>query len=195
VHGHLGEHAVRDRHPKLAMELLSRIPGITPVGLAETDALDLCDNHGVEIANIGTAEYLEAQARLEHYVEDAGADALVTLYHGCTRELGKFASDRLMITHYISILARALGVSSPDRFSEYWRLADPVKVMEASRANWSSWGISEEEALRLAHKHFVPSYAENIPQCPCNGDCSATGAAWLDTHDRREDALEEASRG
>jgi Fe-S oxidoreductase len=195
VHGHFGEHAVRDRHPKLAMELLSRVPGVTPVGLAETDALDLCDNHGVEIASIGTEEYREAQARLERYIAESDADALVTLYHGCTRELGKFASDQLTIKHFISILAEALGVSVPDRFSEYWRLADPVKVMEASRANWSSWGISEEEALRLAHKHFVPSYAENIPQCPCNGDCSATGADWLDIHERENPALGEAKRG
>jgi hypothetical protein len=195
VHGHLGEHAVRDRHPELAMELLKRIPGVTPVGLAETDALDLCDNHGVEISRIGTAEYLDAQARLESYIEGSGADALVTLYHGCTRELGKFASDRLTITHYISVLARALGVSAPDRFSEYWRLADPVKVMEASRPNWSSWGISEEEALRLAHKYFVPSYAENIPECPCNGACSATGADWLDIDERRDNAMDEAKRG
>jgi hypothetical protein len=195
VHGHFGEHAVRDRHPKLAMELLSRVPGVTVVGLAETDALDICDNHGVEIASIGSAEYREAQARLERYLEESGADALVTLYHGCTREMGKFASDRLPIKHYISVLAEALGVSAPDRFSEYWRLADPVKVMEASRPNWSSWGISEEEALRLAHKYFVPSYGENIPECPCNGDCTATGAAWLEPQERGEAAMEEARRG
>jgi Fe-S oxidoreductase len=195
VHGHLGEHPVRDRHPALAMELLSRIPGVTPVGLAETDALDLCDNHGVEIATIGTDAYQTAQRRLEGFIEESGADMLVTLYHGCTRELGKFASDRLVIKHYISILAEALGLSAPDRFSEYWRLGDPVKVMEASRANWSSWGISEHEALQLAHKYFVPSYGDDIPQCPCNGECTATGAAWLEPHERGETVLDEASRG
>jgi Fe-S oxidoreductase len=195
VHGHFGEHAVRDRHPKLAMELLSRIPGVTPVGLAETDALDLCDNHGVEIASIGSAEYRDAQDRLERYLEESGADTLVTLYHGCTRELSKFASDRLPIKHYISILAEALGVSAPDRFSEYWRLADPVKVMEASRPNWSSWGISEQEALRLAHKYFVPSYGENIPECPCNGACTATGASWLEPQERGHAAAADAARG
>jgi Fe-S oxidoreductase len=184
VHGHLGEHPVRDRHPKYAMELLNRIPGVTTIGYAETDALDLCDNHGMDIATIGSEEYQAAQRGLERFLEDSGADTLVTLYHGCTRELGKFASDRLPVKHYISVLAYALGVSKPDRFSEYWRLADPVKVMEASRPNWSSWGISEEEALRLAHKHFVPSYAVNTPQCPCNGACTATGAAWLDVHER-----------
>jgi hypothetical protein len=184
VHGHFGQHEVRDRHPKLAMELLERIPGVTVIGLADTDALDLCDNHGMDIATIGSAEHREAQARLEVYLASSGADTLVTLYHGCTRELGKFVSDRLPIRHFISILAEALEVSAPDRFSEYWRMADPIKVMEASRANWSSWGISEDEALRLAHKYFIPSYADNIPQCPCNGECSATGAAWLAPHDR-----------
>jgi Fe-S oxidoreductase len=182
VHGHFGEHAVRDSHPPIAMELLRRIPGVTVVGLAESATFSVCDNAGPKIANITTDEYRSVQAELEQYLTDSSADTLVTLYHGCTRELGKFASDRLSVRHYISVLAHALGVSKPDRFSEYWRLGDPEKVMEASRANWESWGISEEEALRLAHKHFVPSYASNVPDCPCHGECTRTGAAWLLPH-------------
>ncbi len=179
VHGHLGEHAVRDSHPPIAMQLLQRIPGVDVVGLADMPALALCDNAGPKIATIDTEEYRAAQAQLQTDLAASGADTLVTLYHGCTRELGKFASDQLAIRHYISILADALGVSKPDRFSEYWRLGDPEKVVAASRANWESWGIDEEEARFLAHKHFVPSYAQNVPDCPCNGECTRTGAAWL----------------
>jgi Fe-S oxidoreductase len=179
VHGHLGEHPVRDAHPPIVMDLLRRIPGVKVLGYAKTPALDLCDNAGPKIATIGTEEYRRAQAELEGFLADEGADTLVTMYHGCTRELSKFASDKLAINHYVSLLARALGVGKPDRFSEYWRLADPRKVMEASRPNWSSWGITEQEALQLAHKYFVPSYAVNAPDCPCNGACTATGAAWL----------------
>jgi Fe-S oxidoreductase len=179
VHGHLGEHAVRDAHPPIVMELLQRIPGVEVIGYAKTPALDLCDNAGPKIATIGTEEYLAAQAELEGFLAERDADTLVTMYHSCTRELSKFASDKLAIKHYVSLLATALGVSKPDRFSEYWRLADPQKVMEASRPNWSSWGISEQEALQLAHKYFVPSYAVNVPDCPCNGACTATGATWL----------------
>jgi Fe-S oxidoreductase len=182
VHGHLGEHTVRDGHPPIAMQLLQRIPGVQVVGLAQTPALELCDNAGPKIATIGTNEYQAAQAELESYLDTSGADVLVTLYHGCTRELGKFASRRLRVQHYMSVLAQALGVAKPDRFSEYWRLADPRKVMEASRPNWESWGISEDEALRLAHKYFVPSYAVNAPECPCNGQCTRTGALWLTPH-------------
>jgi Fe-S oxidoreductase len=179
VHGHLGEHPVRDAHPTIAMQLLRRIPGVEVVGYAKTPALDLCDNNGPKIATIGTEEYRAAQAELERFLDESGADTLVTLYHSCTRELSKFASEKLGIKHYISLLARALGVAKPDRFSEYWRLADPEQVMEASRPNWSSWGITEDEALGLAHKYFVPSYAEDVPDCPCNGACTRTGAAWL----------------
>jgi Fe-S oxidoreductase len=185
VHGHLGEHAVRDRHPKLAAELLNRVPGVQYVDYAETEVLDICDNQGLLIAAMGTAEYLAAQQKLEQYLAASGANTLVTLYHSCTRELSKFANDRLPIKHYISVLAEALGVGKPDRFSEYWRLGDPVKVMEASRANWSSWGITEDEALRLAHKYFTPNYGENIPDCPCGGTCSATGSDWLDIDERQ----------
>jgi Fe-S oxidoreductase len=179
VHGHIGEHPVRDSHPGIVMELLRRIPGVQVVGYADTPALDICDNAGPKIATIGTDEYKAAQAAMESYLDKAAADTMVTLYHSCTRELSKFASEKLKIRHYVSVLAAALGVSKPDRFSEYWRLGDPQRVMEASRPNWTSWGITEEEALRLAHKYFVPSYAEDVPECPCNGACSRTGAAWL----------------
>jgi Fe-S oxidoreductase len=179
VHGHVGEHVVRDAHPPIVMELLARIPGIEVVGYAKTPALQLCDNAGPRIATIGTAEYRSAQRELEGYLEESGADTIVTLYHGCTRELGKFASERLRVRHYISLVADALGVGKPDRFSEYWRLGEPAKVKEAARRNWESWGIGEDEALALAHKYFVPSYAVNAPDCPCNGACTRTGATWL----------------
>jgi len=182
VHGHLGEHQVRDAHPPIVMQLLERIPGVEVVGYAKTPALQLCDNAGVKLATIGTDEYLAAQAELEGYLAESGADTIVTLYHGCTRELGKFASDKLRINHYITVLSRALGIEKPDRFSEYWRLGDPAKVVAASRRNWESWGLDEAEAYRLAHKYFVPSYAVNAPDCPCNGECTRTGAAWLNVH-------------
>jgi hypothetical protein len=162
VHGHLGEHPVRDAHPAIVIDLLKRIPGVEVIGYAKTPALDLCDNAGPKIATIGTEEYRAAQAELEGFLEESGADTLVTMYHSCTRELSKFAT-------------------------EYWRLADPQKVMEASRPNWSSWGITEEEALQLAHKYFVPSYAVNAPDCPCNGACTRTGASWLLPHNKNED--------
>lgn len=179
VHGHLGEHRVRDAHPPIAMELLRRIPGVEVVGYADAPTLHLCDNAGPRLSKIGTDEYLAAQAALQAYLVEAGADTIVTLYHGCTRELGKFASDGLAIRHYISLLARALGVSKPDRFSTLWRLGDPAKVVEASRAQWESWDITEAEAYQLAHKYFVPTYGVSAPECPCNGDCTRTGARFL----------------
>jgi len=167
VHGHLGEHVVRDAHPPIVMELLRRIPGVEVVRYADTPAL-----------HIGSSEYRAVQGDLESYLSEHGADTLVTMYHSCTRELSKFASDSLRINHYVAVLARALGVEQPDRFSEYWRLGDPAKVVAASRRNWESWGWTEPEAYALAHKYFVPSYVE-APECPCNGACSRTGAAWL----------------
>lgn len=182
VHGHFGEHIVRDRHPALAMELLERIPGVTVLGIAQSPTLARCDNAGPAFASIDSDEYRAAQSELEGYVQDAGGETLVTLYHGCTRELGKFASERLAVRHYVSIVAEALGVSKPDRFSELWRLGDPEKVVAASRASWESWGIGEDEASRLAHKYFVPSYAMDAPDCPCNGECTRTGANFLIPH-------------
>jgi Fe-S oxidoreductase len=179
VHGHFGEHVLRDAHPAIVMQLLDKVPGVESLGLATTAALDWCDNVGVKMSSIGTEEYLAAQSGIRDHLAETGADVLVTLYHSCTRELSKFAAGDVPIRHYISILAEALGVSMPDRFSEYWRLGDPYKIMEAARPNWQSWGISEADALELAHKYFIPSYAVDAPECPCNGACSRTGANWL----------------
>jgi Fe-S oxidoreductase len=182
IHGHLGEHRVRDAHPPVTIELLKRIPGVEFVEVAHTDALAFCDNNGLKIASITSEQYLDAQRKLEEYLASIGADTLVTLYHSCTRELSKFQSERFRLRHYISLVAEALGVGKPDRFSEYWRLGEPAKVVEASRRNWESWGYSEAEAYRLAHRYFVPSYAVNAPDCPCNGDCTRTGASFLSAH-------------
>jgi Fe-S oxidoreductase len=181
VHGHLGQHRVRDAHPGLTMELLRRVPGVelAEETVASSPALDICDNSGIKIASIDSRQFRAAQASLEEYVASEGADTLVTLYHNCTRELSKFASERVRIRHYISIVAEALGVGKPDRFSQYWRLGDPERVKEASRPNWESWGYTDDEARALAHKYFVPSYAADAPECPCNGACTRTGASWL----------------
>ena len=182
IHGHLGEHRVRDAHPPVTVELLKRIPGVEFVEVASTAALDICDNNGLKIAAITSDEYRAAQRALEEYMATAGADTMVTLYHSCTRELSKFQSDRFRLRHYISLMADALGVGKPDRFSEYWRLGEPAKVVEASRPNWESWGYNEAEAYALAHRYFVPSYAVNAPDCPCNGECTRTGASFLSAH-------------
>ena len=181
VHGHLGEHKVRDGHPPLAMELLTRIPGVEVIGFAKNQALNLCDNAGPKIAKINTEEHRAAQRELAGYLDESGADTIVTLYHGCTRELGKFANEKIRVRHYISLVAEALGVAKPDRFSEYWRLGDEKAILERSRPNWESWGIDETEAKRLVHRYFVPSYI-NAPDCPCNGECTRTGASFLSAH-------------
>lgn len=180
VHGHLGEHIVRDGHPPIAIQLLERIPGVQVLGVADSVTLDLCDNGGSAFGRLTSDEYRETQSKIETDVAGLGADTVVTMYHGCTRDLSKFSSDRIRVRHYISILAEALGVPMPDRFSQYWQLGDPEKVAEASRANWESWGIEYEEALRLAHKYFVPSYKNDVPDCPCQGSCTRTGADWVD---------------
>ena len=163
------------------MDLLRRIPGVEVIGFAKTQALNLCDNAGPKVAQINTADYHAAQRDLEGYLDESGADTIVTLYHGCTRELGKFASDKLRVRHYISLVAEALGVSKPDRFSEYWRLGDEQTILERARPNWESWGIDEAEAKRLVHRYFVPSYIQ-APDCPCNGECTRTGASFLSAH-------------
>jgi hypothetical protein len=36
---------------------------------------------------------------------------------------------------------------------------------------------------------FTPAYAHALPACPCNGECTATGSAWLGKHERTVESV------
>jgi hypothetical protein len=69
----------------------------------------------------------------------------------------------------------------PDRFSSTGGLATSTACSSARGPNWESWGIDETEARRLVHRYFIPSYID-APDCPCNGECTRTGASFLSAH-------------
>jgi len=70
-------------------------------------------------------------------------------------------------------------VSKPERISEYWRLSDPPKVMEASRRVhacravwlWPRKLLERSDAGQLA---FADIVAPNIGRCSCGGDGART---------------------
>jgi len=188
IHAHQGEHPERDRDLPSVLSVLDRVPGVEVVGEAKAPALGapctmVTGTNNSRLAEIGSAEYRAVQADLETQADALGADTLVCLYHACSREWGKFASDRLAARHYISLVAEALGYARPDRFQAYWHLGSAEAVVERARPIWESWGIREAEARRLADKFFNPNYADAVPKCACDGTgvmCGSTvGAAPL----------------
>jgi Fe-S oxidoreductase len=168
------------------LEILDMIPGVEYAGPVRPPAAGspcvLTGPTSVSILNtLGTDEYQAAQRELVDQARAVGADTLVTPYHKCQMEWCKFSSKELAVREWMSLLAEALGVGHEDNFTTYWHLGDPVQIVERSRAEWTSWGWTEEEALDAARRHFVPAYAVDVHQCDCGGTGCGSGGVELIT--------------
>jgi Fe-S oxidoreductase len=166
------------------LEILDMIPGVEYAGsVAPPSAGSPCDLTGptaVSVLNsLSTEEYQRARKELEDQAHAAGAYTLVTAYHKCQMEWSKFSSPSLAIREWMSLLAEALGVGYEDRFTTYWMLGDPEEIVARSRVEWQSWGMTEEEALDAARRHFVPQYVVDVHHCDCGGAGCGAGAALL----------------
>lgn len=131
--------------------MLARIPGVRVVGeVRELPSVLPCQT-GID--KLDERALALARAELAARARETGADRIVTEHHQCLREWGKLATDALPVQHYISVLAEALGVSQPDRFHEHWNDASD-DVVATARPQWSSWGMSEEEATEIAARLY-----------------------------------------
>jgi Fe-S oxidoreductase len=164
------------------IETLGLVPGVEYAGLVEAPTLgspcgseERADNAGgvghTLLSDISTAEYHATQRELLDQARAAGADAIVTHHHKCTREWSKFGSPQLPIMHYQTLVADALGIDVPDdRFQRLWQLDDTDQILAETRPYWQSWGIAEDEARSLVPKFFVPEYEATVQRCPCESD-------------------------
>jgi hypothetical protein len=174
-------HPTKEEARRAIIDTLALVPGVECVGLVDNPSLGQpCATKGPGepsvLNDISPEEYRQVQTELEQQAREAGADAIVTPHHACHREWCKFGSDRLPVIYYQSLVAEALGIRVPDRFQTLWRMADPERILEASRPHWESWGIAEDEARELVKKHFVARYAAAVQRCPCEGSCEETRA-------------------
>jgi len=179
-------HITKQEAREAIIETLALIPGVEYVGLVEEPSIgspcgttpgrrSLGPTSGTKPQNdITSDEYRQAQAELEAQASAVGADAIVTPHHKCHREWSKLGSERLPVLHYTSVLAEALGITIPDRFQILWRVGDVDQIMEMTRPQWESWGITPSRARQMVLKYFVPEYAEAVQQCPCDGNCFET---------------------
>jgi hypothetical protein len=179
------------------IETLGLVPGLEFAGLVEEPTLgapcgseERADNPGsvghTLLSDITTAEYHATQRELLDQARAAGADAIVTHHHKCTREWSKFGSPELPIMHYQTLVADALGIEVPDRFQALWQLDDTELILTETRPYWESWGITEDEARSLVPKFFVPEYEATVQRCPCEfegGGCFAKAAPDTSTAD------------
>jgi Fe-S oxidoreductase len=175
-----GCHAVTPVHRESiasVARLLALIPGVEVVGSIESTSRGApCTTPypgGPSIlAELSDDEQAAVMRELEETAcNKYGAEVIVMDKHWCQREWAKFATDRLSVRHFMSVAAEALGCQNPDRYGEYWKLHAPERVVDLSRSCWTSWGLDEQEARRIAYKHFDPHYSGFInAECACGGD-------------------------
>jgi Fe-S oxidoreductase len=169
--------------------ILSRIPGVEVMGNVSPPSRGAPCKTNVPggpsvLSGLTPEEVAEVQAQLQAQADAVGANVISSNAHYCHREWSKFSTDRLAVRYYVSILAEALGCAPhPDRYQEYWKLGDPERVLQLTRANWESWGLAEDQARLVARKHFETHQAGFVnPQCACGGNpgkCT-TGKYTLD---------------
>jgi Fe-S oxidoreductase len=85
----------------------------------------------------------------------AGATTLATIYHGCQRLLCGFESEGgIVIEHYLSVFARALGIEFEDKYKKYRLWQDPERVLADSTPCQRANGVEAARAREFAHEAF-----------------------------------------
>ena len=87
----------------------------------------------------------------------AGATHLAGIYHGCHRELCRFEAERpIVVEHYLTLFARALGIEVEDTYKKYVRWGDPERILEDATPCMAANGVDPEAARGLVIKTFAP---------------------------------------
>jgi hypothetical protein len=160
-----------------AERVLAMVPGVEIVGTVKEPTMGApCRTKYAGgpsvLSDIRVDQVADIHAELDAQAEASGANTISCWAHLCHREWSKFATARIGVRNYMSIVADALGVAQPDRFQANWRLGDPEKVLAATRPLWRSWDLDEASARSIAYRFFEPKYEASIPRCACGGDLS-----------------------
>lgn len=102
--------------------------------------------------------YDDINRQIYREAEAAGADVLVSVWHGCHRSLLRYEHDYPVETkNYATFLAERLGFEYRDMNREYQRLAreeGPEAVVEAARPTFEANGLSEERARKVVEANY-----------------------------------------
>jgi Fe-S oxidoreductase len=160
---HLGE--ARQREAEAARTLLRAVPGLRYVhvepdlrfGRSCTSAVQ--QQLGLDRWNAAVREEM-ARARA------SGATTLATIYHGCQRELCALEGDGMLIEHYLTVFARALGIKFEDTFKKYRHWEDPQRALAAMTPCQIANGVDSERARTVVAETFGPGAAETNKDLP-----------------------------
>ena len=85
-----------------------------------------------------------------------GAGTLATIYHGCQRQMCALEGDGMLIEHYLTVFARALGIEFEDKFKKYRHWEDPERVLADMAPCQMANGVHPERARALITETFRP---------------------------------------
>lgn len=175
VEGHPEVSPVHAAAMQTALRILAKVPGVEVLGVLESPSFGSACKTGSDtqsvLAFLSAEERRQLHAELDAQAEAAGgADTIAPSDKFCQAEWCKWATDRLGVRHYLSIVAEALGCGHPDRFQAMWKLNDTSEVFERTRPHWSSWGLTEDQARGLVVRHFDRMHSGFEPTCACGGD-------------------------
>jgi Fe-S oxidoreductase len=98
----------------------------------------------------------------------AGADTLATIYHGCQRLLCGFEAERpIVVEHYLSVFARALGIEFEDKFKKYRLWQDPERILADMAPCQQANRVDPSRSRPLVEATFGrPAAAPAVPDSP-----------------------------
>jgi Fe-S oxidoreductase len=160
LHSHKGRdgHATGQRRAREDREnvsaLLQQIPGVQYLGAVDCPAeFDYDCGPGSQRERL---RWLAIREQLMAEVRALGPDTLATVSHACQREWCDVADDKLTVRNYISLIAESIGCErsyESNTLAKLKQLADPQAIVERTQPNWSSHGLSEQEASELARRY------------------------------------------
>jgi len=162
LHTHVGrtDHEEGQRRSRNDREsvatLLRSIPGVELVGeLQAPPALDY--DCGIAGLRLPAQQVSDARAGLMNSARsETNADTIVTISHACHREWCQEGDESLRVRNYISIVAEALGLATEsDCLGDFKKADDLEEILDRSKPEWQSYGLTREQARALAGKYFA----------------------------------------
>ncbi len=148
VHLHGGTGGVEEN----VMTILKSVPGLEVVDIDQHAGYAYqCPTISVPGVKEGLREKLFSSSR------KAEVDSLVTVYHGCHRELcGAEADHPFEVENFMSILGQAMGFEYPDRVKTFKLYEDMDRVLAEAGDLLRAHGIDPEEARSHLRKAVYP---------------------------------------
>ena len=181
VHGHSTYSFVHDRAKRDVANVARHIPGVQVVGSLDRISIDsFCDSEpGVPKRPLPRTP-AEADAYRDELAQIGaswGANVVSPSHQTCLQKWSPFSSDRVRVRHVMSLLAEALGVDHPDRYTAASRLGDTDAILDQTRPIWSQWSMSEDQARETVRGVFDPAFS--VGECACGrsvaGQCGHRG--------------------